>query len=190
MNLAPDAALIVIDVQRGFDDAAFWGTRNNPTCEANIAGLIDAWRATDRPIVFVQHDSDNRASPLHPASPGHAFKDEVTGTPDLVVRKRVNSSFHGAPDLDAWLRGRGTGQIVICGITTNHCCETTARVGGNLGYDVLFALDATHTFDRPAPDGEVIDADTLARVTATNLHGEFATVLASRDLLAATRAAA
>jgi len=55
-------------------------------------------------------------------------------------------------------------------------------VGANLGYDVRFVLDATHTFDRTGPDGEVIDADTLARVTATNLHGEFADVVSTADL--------
>ena len=53
--------------------------------------------------------------------------------------------FHGGPDLHAWLVDRKTAGIVVCGITTNHCCETTARVGGNLGHEVLFALDATYT---------------------------------------------
>lgn len=72
---------------------------------------------------------------------------------------------------------------MVCGITTNHCCETTARVGGNLGHDVLFVLDATHTFDRTGPDGATMTADELARATATNLHGEFATVVATADLL-------
>ena len=71
----------------------------------------------------------------------------------------------------------------MCGITTNHCCETTARVGGNLGHHVLFALDATHTFDRQGPDGDTVSADELARVTATNLHGEFADVVRTGDLL-------
>jgi len=95
----------------------------------------------------------------------------------------VNSCFHGTPDLDAWLRGRDLDGLVLAGITTNHCCETTARVGGNLGHGVLLALDATHTFDRPTPDGQVIGADELCRVTATNLHGEFATVVATGHLL-------
>jgi len=56
-------------------------------------------------------------------------------------------------------------------------------MGGNLGHQVLFVLDATHTFDRRAPDGSVVTADGLARVTATNLHGEFATVVTTAQLL-------
>jgi len=87
------------------------------------------------------------------------------------------------------LRERQLDGFVLSGITTNHCCETTARVGGNLGHQVLFALDATHTFDRPAPDGSVVTADELTRVTAANLHGEFATVVSTAQLLAPAGAA-
>jgi nicotinamidase-related amidase len=169
-------ALIVIDVQRGFDDPA-WGKRDNPACEANIAALIGHWREQGQPLVFVRHDSDEPGSTLAPGQPGNDFKDVITGEPDLLVTMSVNSSFHGEPDLQAWLDGEGIDTIYVCGITTNHCCETTARVGGNLGYDVRFVLDATHTFDRPDPFGGVVTAAELARVTATNLHGEFATVV-------------
>jgi nicotinamidase-related amidase len=180
----PDGhALVIVDVQQGFDDP-FWGRRNNPSCEANISALLDAWQRADRPIVFVRHDSTGADSPLRTGQPGNDLQSVITGSPDLLVTKTVNSAFHGSPDLNAWLTKQGIGGIVVCGITTNHCCETTARVGGNLGYDVLFALDATYTFDRTGPDGTVVDADTLARVTAANLHGEFATVVSTADLLA------
>jgi nicotinamidase-related amidase len=176
-------ALVVVDVQQAFADAAYWGRRNNPGCEANIAALLAAWRARDRPVVFVRHDSDEPDSPLGPDRPGHAWQPIVDGQPDLLVAKRVNSAFHGAPDLDAWLRAQELEGIVVCGITTNHCCETTARVGGNLGHRVLFALDATHTFDRTGPDGTLVTADELARATAANVHDEFAQVVATRDLV-------
>jgi nicotinamidase-related amidase len=176
-------ALVVVDVQQAFDDAGYWGPRNNPECEANVAALLGAWRRHGRPVVFVRHDSDEPVSPLRPDQPGNAFKPVLDGAePDLLVAKNVNSAFHGTPDLDAWLRDRGLDGLVVCGITTNHCCETTARVGGNLGHRVLFALDATHTFDRTGPDGTVVTADELMRVTATNLHGEFADVVATADL--------
>jgi nicotinamidase-related amidase len=175
-------ALVVVDAQKGFGDPA-WGRRNNPACDENIAALVEHWHAGRRPVVHVRHDSVDAASPLHPDSPGNALKDYLATPPDLLVTKSVNSSFHGSPDLHAWLVSRDIEGIVVCGITTNHCCETTARVGGNLGHDVLFAIDATHTFDRTGPDGQTMSADELARATATNLHGEFATVVSTHDLL-------
>lgn len=176
-------ALIVVDLQQAFDDAEYWGRRNNPACEANVAALIAAWREQGRPLVFVRHDSDEEVSPLRPEQPGNAFKPEVAGEPDLLVTKQVNSAFYGEPDLDAWLRERGIASFALCGITTNHCVETTARMGGNLGYDVLFVLDACATFDRTGPDGKLVTADELTRATAASLHGEFATVVTARDLL-------
>lgn len=178
-------ALIVIDVQRGFDDAQFWGPRDNPDCERNISTLLAHWRDRQWPVVFIQHDSEHPDSPLAAGSPGHEFKDVVSGSPDLLVHKSVNSSFYGTPDLDHWLRSEGIEQVVICGITTNHCCETTARMAGNLGYETYFAIDATHTFDRATPEGETVSAAMLAKITATNLNGEFATVLRTSALLAA-----
>ena len=175
-------ALIVVDVQRAFDDPV-WGTRNNPACEDNVAALLDAWRRRGEPVIFVRHDSEEDGSPLRPDGPGNAFKDVITGDPDLLVTKSVNSAFLGDPPLDPWLRERGIGGIAVCGIQTNFCCETTARMGGNLGFDVRFVLDATHTFDHTGPDGTHFPADLLARVTAANLHGEFATVVRTADVL-------
>ena len=180
-------ALVVVDVQRGFDDPS-WGRRDNPACEANVATLIGAWRSRGLPLVFVRHDSDEPGSPLAPGQPGNDFKDAVIGEPDVLVTKAVNSCFHGEPSLQAWLDGAGVERFYLCGITTNHCCETTARVGNNLGFEVLFVLDATHTFDLTGPDRRVMKADELARATATNLHEEFATVVSTADLTAAAAA--
>ncbi|MFP5218688.1 MAG: cysteine hydrolase family protein [Actinomycetes bacterium] len=175
-------ALVVVDVQQGFTDAA-WGRRDNPDSERNVLALLDRWRTTGRPVVLVRHDSTSPSSPLRPGQPGNDLLPGIDGPHDLLVTKSVNSSFHGTPDLDAWLRSRELDGIVVCGITTNHCCETTARVGGNLGHRVLFALDATHTYDRRTPDGDVVPAEELARGTAANLHGEFATVVRTAELL-------
>jgi nicotinamidase-related amidase len=173
-----DPALMVVDVQRGFDDAGYWGPRNNPACEANVAALIAHARAKHWTLVYVRHDSAEDGSPLSPGNAGNAFKAVVTGEPDVLVSKQTNSCFYGEPDLHAWLQARGISQLVLCGITTNHCCETTARMAGNLGYDVRFVLDATHTFDR----GD-LTADQLAHTTAVNLDGEFATVVATAEVL-------
>jgi nicotinamidase-related amidase len=178
-------ALLVVDVQQGFGDPV-WGARANPDAEANIATLLAAWHGAGRPVVHVRHDSDEEVSPLRPDGPGNALQPFVVaaGEPDLLVTKSVNSAFHGTPDLDAWLRERALEGVVVCGITTNHCCETTARVGGNLGHRVLFVTDATYTFDRAGPDGVVITAGELARVTSANLHDEFARVVTTAALVA------
>jgi len=182
---SPDrAALLLVDVQQGMDDPS-WGPRNNPGCEANVGRLLSHWRERGGTIVFVRHDSVEPGSPLEPSQPGNAFKPVISGEPDLLVTKDVNSAFLGTPALEPWLRDRGIDAIVVAGIQTNMCCETTARMGGNLGFDVAFALDATHTFDLADPlGGGTIDADTLARVTAANLHGEFAQVVSTEELIA------
>jgi nicotinamidase-related amidase len=178
-------ALVVVDVQRAFDDHDYWsptGRRDNPDCEANVGRLIAAWRDRREPIVFVRHDSVEDGSPLTPGAPGNAFKDVITGEPDLLVTKSVNSSFLGAPDLAEWLRGAGLERIALCGIQTNHCVETTARMGANLGFDVLFVRDACHTFDREGPDGDVMTAEQLTQATLTSLHDEFATIVRTSDI--------
>lgn len=167
-------ALLVVDVQRGFDDPAL-GPRDNPQAEENVAKLIGAWRRRGEPIVFVQHDW--QGGPLERGTPGFELKDAVAGEPDLRIIKTVHSSFHGDVDLDEWLRERGIGAIAVCGIQTNVCCETTARIGSDLGYDVWFVLDATHTFDDVAPDGKLVPAAEIARMTAVNLQDEFADVV-------------
>ncbi|MCP9987034.1 cysteine hydrolase [Streptomyces sudanensis] len=189
VEVAADAALVVVDVQKGFADP-YWGRRNNPAAEGNIAALIDAWQGSGRPVVFVRHDSVNPRSPLRPGQPGNGFQDVVEerrgkgAGPELLVAKSVNSAFYGEPDLDAWLREAGVRQIVIAGIQTNMCNETTARMGGNLGYDVLFPLDAMHTFDATGPFGWSLSADELSRATAVSLHADgFARVVTTAAVL-------
>jgi nicotinamidase-related amidase len=178
------SALIVIDVQKAFDDPA-WGARNNPDCERNIGALIGTWRERGFPVVFVRHDGLEEESPydtLGREHPGNAFKEVLEGEPDLLVTKHVNSAFHGSPDLEAWLRANGVDAITVCGIQTQMCCETTARVGANLGFEMTFAIDATHTFDLPAYGGGTLRADEVARVTASNLDPEFGRVATTAEL--------
>ncbi|MFE9742748.1 cysteine hydrolase family protein [Streptomyces sp. NPDC006477] len=190
MEIAQNAALVVIDVQKGFEDE-FWGRRNNPSAEENIAALIDLWQETGRPVVFVRHDSpEGSRSPLRTGYVGNAFKDFVEErrgkgrAPELLVTKTVNSAFYGEPSLDGWLSGQGIAQIVIVGIQTNMCNETTARMGGNLGYEVVFPLDAMHTFDLEGPFGWSRSADELAQATAVSLHGGgFAKVVSTEEVV-------
>jgi len=180
MATAAPAALLVIDVQRGFDDPVF-GPRDRPEAEENIAGLIARWRERGAPVVFVRHDWPD--SPLAAGTPGFEFKPAVTGAPDLLITKSVHSAFHGDADLDGWLGERDISAVTVCGIQTNICCETTARLACDLGYDVSFVIDATHTFDAEGPDGLIVTASELARATAASLHGEFAEVITTDDAL-------
>ncbi|MDK4333803.1 isochorismatase family protein, partial [Corynebacterium accolens] len=69
--------------------------------------------------------------------------------------------------------------------TTNHCCETTARMAGNLGFDVSFILDATACFPRTDHEGKTVSADEIMRATAANLHGEFANVMTTANYVEA-----
>jgi nicotinamidase-related amidase len=95
-----DCALVVVDLQRGFDDLHYWsptGLRNNPDCETNVASLVDAWRDSGRPVVFVRHDSITPGSPLAPGRDGNAFKPELTGELDLLVTKQTNSGSTASP---------------------------------------------------------------------------------------------
>lgn len=187
-------ALIVIDMQLGFDDLEFWGPTADPGCEANVARLVAEWERAGEPIVVVRHDSRSEDSPLHPLDQGNALVDAVAAVaPALLVTKQVNSAFYGTPDLDAWLRGESIEELVLCGIQTNMCVETTARMAGNLGYDVTVALDATRTFDLDAEiEGIGRVTRTAAELTETTAlvlqQGGFARIASTAGIVADARA--
>ncbi|MFI5819309.1 cysteine hydrolase family protein [Streptomyces rishiriensis] len=190
MDIAENAALVVVDVQKGFEELEYWGARNNPGADDNIAALVDVWQGSGRPVVFVRHDSVKPGSPLRVGYEGNDFKEYVErrrgkgAGAELFVTKTVNSAFLGTPDLGAWLTAQGISQIVVAGIQTNMCAETTARMGGNLGYDVLFAYDATYTFDLEGPFGWRRGADEIAQASAVSLHGGgFARVVTTEELV-------
>ncbi|MFI5967260.1 cysteine hydrolase family protein [Streptomyces asoensis] len=190
MEIAENAALVVVDVQKGFEELDFWGVRNNPGADDNIAALIDVWQGSGRPVVFVRHDSVNPGSPLRRGYGGNGFKEYVEerrgkgAGAELLLTKTVNSAFLGTPDLGSWLTDRGITQIVVAGIQTNMCAETTARMGGNLGYDVLFAFDATYTFGLEGPFGWRRSAQELAQASAVSLHGGgFARVVTTKEIV-------
>jgi nicotinamidase-related amidase len=90
-------ALIVVDVQTGFDDAGFWGPRNNTACEENASALIAARRANDQPIVFVRHYWDEDGSPLRSDEAGSEFKDVIEGHPRQPKRDRPKPRLPSGP---------------------------------------------------------------------------------------------
>jgi len=182
LSFPHNAALILIDVQKGFDDPV-WGRRNNSDAETNMASLLHAWRQTERPIVHIQHCSRNPHAVLHANNLGNEIKDLVRPQgEEPVLQKQVNSAFIGT-DLEERLTRDGITTLVITGLTTNHCVETTTRMAGNLGFDAYFVSDATATFDRTGPDGVLHTAEELQAITLTNLHQEFATIVTTDDVL-------
>lgn len=179
-----NTALLVIDVQRGFDDPA-WGPRNNPQAEANIATLIAAWRAARAPVLHVHHNSPKLSGRLRWGTPGGEPKREARPIgPEPVYRKTVNSAFIGTR-LSADLYARGITTLVIVGLTTNHCVSTTARMAGNLGFRTFVAADATAAFDRARIDGTIRSAEDVHQAALSDLHDEFARVVDTRWLIAA-----
>ena len=176
------SALLLIDVQKGFDNPA-WGARNNPKAESNISNVLAKWREHDAPIIHVKHCSVSPQSPLHPDQPGNAFKDEaspISGEPEFT--KTVNSAFIGT-GLEDYLHQEGLDSLVIVGLTTDHCVSTSTRMAGNLGFDVTLISDATATFERKDANGEHISAEDMHRVNLASLNGEFCVVKTTAEIL-------
>ncbi len=180
------AALLVVDVQMGFDDP-FWGQRNNPDAEANIARIIAEWREAGRPVFHILHDSLSPQSPLRPGTAGNMPKPEaqpIEGEP--IYRKNVNSGFIGTT-LEEDLRAQGIEVLIVVGLTTNHCVSTTVRMAGNLGFETYLVSDATATFDRAGVDGRNRPAAEVHAAALSDLQGEFATLIETAALLRAGR---
>ena len=182
-----NAALLVVDVQKGLE-APQLGPRNNPDAESNMGRLIEVWRASDRPIIHIQHCSVEPDSPLRPELPGCAFKDvAMPQANEPIFQKTVNSAFIGT-GLEAYLRSRSLDTLVVVGLTTNHCVSTTVRMAGNLGFTTFVVADATAAFDRVGPDGTVYKAAQVHDISLASLHGEFATVVTTETLLTSATA--
>lgn len=178
----PDPALILVDIQQGLDDP-WYGVRNNPDAEANAARLLAAWRERGWPLVHIQHLSTNPESPLYPGKPGVPHKPDVAPIDDEpVMTKQVNSAFIST-DLEQWLRDQGIEEVVICGLTTNHCVETTTRMAGNFGFEAFLAHDACAAHDLTGPDGNHYPADLVHAMSLANIGSEFATVLSTDEIL-------
>src|SRR3981189_2705053 len=185
-NSSPRTALIVVDVQRAFDQWEAAGKRrNNPQAVARIVDLLDAFRECGAPIFHIRHEGTRPNSSFLPDGPGYPVKDEAREQAgETGSAKTVNRPFIGT-DLGARLRASDIRTLVICGATTNHCVETTTRMAGNLGFDARLVRDATWTFDRVGPDGDVHSAADIHAMTLANLNGEFARIVSASEAIAA-----
>ena len=181
-NNMNNAALLVIDVQKGFDDPS-WGIRNNHHAESNIALLLASWRGHDLPVIHIQHCSLEPDSPLRPDHLGNAFKDEALPIEgEMLFTKTVNSAFIGT-DLEAYLRNHEITSLVIVGLTTDHCVSTSTRMAGNLGFEVTLVSDATATFNRCDEGGVEYSAEEIHKIHLASLHREFCDVQCTQEIL-------
>lgn len=174
-------ALLVIDVQMGFNDPS-WGKRNNPSTESEIANLLALWRTHALPVVHVRHASILPGGKLRPDGPGYDYKPQALPLPgESQYTKSVNSSFIGTT-LEADLRASGIRTLVLVGLTTNHCVSTTARMAGNLGFETYVVSDATATFDRRGIDRSLRPAQQVHEGALSDLNEEFATVATAAQI--------
>ncbi|MDR7153049.1 nicotinamidase-related amidase [Hydrogenophaga palleronii] len=167
--------LIVIDVQESFRHFPFFSQQDLPAYLAAQNALIEGAKAVNMPIVRVFHRQG-------PAVPSNPFSEEsgavrpLDGLADFDAAATFHKSRHSAlvgTGLDVWLNSNGMQRLIVSGIRTEQCCETTARHASDLGYTVDFVLDATLTFDMVQPDGSPLLAADIRARTATVLKDRF-----------------
>lgn len=177
-------ALLLIDIQKGLQEVDFYGTeRNNPHAEENCQKILLAFREKSLPISHVKHNSTNPDSPLHPSKKGNAFHplvQPITGEP--VYAKSVNSAFIGT-DLEAQLHTQNISDLVIVGLTVEHCISTSVRMAANMGFKVTLISDATAAFDKIGVDGKVYSAELIYHTELANLKNEFAQIMDTETFL-------
>ncbi|MET0493903.1 MAG: isochorismatase family protein [Actinoplanes sp.] len=181
-------ALVVIDVQESFRARPLWQAVSNPAIVTQVRRLVDAARAAGDLVVWVLHAEPGSGGVFDPASGFVRVVDElVPAAGEPVITKTSHNAFT-TTNLQQVLTARGVRELTVCGIRTEQCVETTARVGSDLGYAVTFVTDATATFPIPhwdAPAGRTLDevladprtlaAEVVAR-TEYALAGRFAAI--------------
>ncbi|HEV8082209.1 MAG TPA: cysteine hydrolase family protein [Chitinophagaceae bacterium] len=176
-------ALILIDIQKGFENIEYWGgQRNNPDAEENASKLLRLWRENNLPIFHIKHCSSSPTSPLNETNKGNEFNDLVKPiSNEPVIKKNVNSAFIGT-DLQEKLINLNITKLVIVGLTTDHCVSTTTRMAGNLGFDTYLVSDATATFNKKGLQGKNYSAELIHDTTLASLNEEFATIVTTEFL--------
>lgn len=170
------SALLVVDIQDSFKaTASRWEQRSNPKFEENVDRLIQAWRGAGLPVIFILHTDPDPG--FDTASPFFKLMDFLKPEPgEPVILKNTRNAFTST-NLQEMLREKGVERLVVTGISTEQCCETTTRVAADLGFDVDFVTEATRTFPiTDAVTGEVLSTDEIIRRTEMVLRGRFARI--------------
>lgn len=177
-------ALLLVDIQKGLNEEAYYGgNRNNKDAEIKMKEILELWRKLQLPIIHIQHQSLNPASPLHGTKKGFEQKDELKKqTLEHHFIKHENSAFINT-GLDALLKQMQISTLVIMGLTTNHCVSSTVRMAANLGYETLLIEDACATFDIIDHLGQKHSSELVHNITIGNLKDEFAQIWSARNII-------
>lgn len=176
-----NTALIVIDVQQSFEHMPFWSDEGLAEYQGKQNALIAYARSQSWPVVFIYHQSRGAFSLGSGLLESMNWVDRQTDDP--IFYKRVHNALSES-GLEPYLKAKGISRLVISGIRTEQCCETTARYASDSGFEVEYVLDATHTFAMELPGGEQASAKTIKAHTAMVLKGRFATVWNTDDYIA------
>ena len=179
-------ALLMIDVQESFRARPYWSDAEVRPFLAATNALIDGASARGIPIVRVFHTdgpetADNafaRASGLVRPLEGLASFEAA-----LTVEKHRHSALVGT-GLSVWLHQHGISRLIVAGIRTEQCCETTTRHASDEGWEVDYVTEATLTFDMRTPSGATLTAAQIRERTETVLAGRFATICRVDEALA------
>ncbi|MCR2785937.1 MULTISPECIES: isochorismatase family protein [unclassified Microbacterium] len=192
MTRETGTALLVIDAQESFrqrpDD---WAATANPLLLANIARLVDHARAAGDIVAWVTHSEPGTGGVFDPSSGFVRVFAELDPRDDEIQVTKTTVNAFTSTDLQHQLTARGVRRVVICGIRTEQCCETTARVAGDLGFDVEFVTDATTTSAIGAGPGYgAVSGEELMRRTESVLGARgFATIVTTAERTARSVAA-
>ena len=177
--------LLVIDAQESFRQRPYFTEHDLPAYLAAQNALTAGCIAKNVPVVRIFHvDGPQTASNPFAVESGHVKP--LAELHDFSAAATFYKNRHSAlvgTGLGVWLRQNGIQKIIISGIRTEQCCETTARHASDEGYAIDYALDATLTWDMQQPDGQTLSASSIKMRTATVLEGRFASVGTTQTLL-------
>jgi nicotinamidase-related amidase len=178
-------ALLLIDVQQSFTQRPYWSAAEVPAFLERVNALVAGCVARGVPVVRVFH-TDGPRDPGNPFAPESGLVRPLDGLQPydaaLAVEKHRHSALVGT-GLQPWLRERGIERLIVAGIRTEQCCETTTRHASDEGFAVDFVTEATLTFDMKTPAGGVLDAAQIRERTETVLAGRFATLASVEQAL-------
>jgi nicotinamidase-related amidase len=176
-------ALIVIDIQESFRQRESWAKVSTPDIVDRANRLVELARSAGDLVVWVLHTEPGTGNPFDPDSGFVRLMEGLKAEPGEPVLAKTSRNAFTTTNLQQILTEQGIRELVLCGIQTEQCCETTARVAADLGFDVTFVTEATATFPIPHRDGsrELAVEDIIER-TEYALSGRFATISTIAEL--------